>query len=162
MQQRIRTLGIDPTTRGLGFVALEGSKHLIDFGSKYARGEETEEFVTCAEKLFERFQPELVVLEELEGSRRQKRAQERIQAILDRADERDIPILPAPRAAVLRTFEDTGTTKYEIACELARRFPDLASELPPERKLWRPEDERMNVFDALSFALTVLLELESS
>ena len=44
-------------------------------------------------------------------------------------------------------------TKYGRACLLAERFPELQSFLPPVRKPWMPEDDRMATFDALSFAV---------
>ena len=45
-----------------------------------------------------------------------------------------------------------ASTKHQIATVIAEKLPDLASWLPPLRKLWMPEDYRMNVFDAASFA----------
>jgi len=38
--------------------------------------------------------------------------------------------------------------KYEIACAVAERLPELASKLPPKRKIWQSEDYRMSIFDA--------------
>jgi hypothetical protein len=45
------------------------------------------------------------------------------------------------------------STKYGRARFLAERFPELHPFLPPLRKPWMPEDDRMSVFDALSFAV---------
>ena len=64
------------------------------------------------------------------------------------------------RAQVAQHFEASGGTKYEIAVAITRWLPELEGYLPPRRKLWFPEDERMNVFDAVSFALTALWPLE--
>ena len=45
-------------------------------------------------------------------------------------------------------------TKQEMAEMLAMQFPDeLASRLPPKRKLWKSEDSRMDVFDAMALAV---------
>lgn len=158
----IRTVAIDPVPRGLAFCVFEGSSNLIDFGTTYTKGKHTKDFVRTANGLFKRFKPELVVLEEPEGSPRHWRPLRRIEAIIDRATQLDIAVLPAPREAVKRTFADTGTTKYEVSVEIARRFPELKGRLPKKRTITTNEDERMHVFDALSFALTVLYELEST
>jgi hypothetical protein len=45
-------------------------------------------------------------------------------------------------------------TKQEMAEKLAKDFPDeLASRLPPKRKLWKSEDSRMDIFDAIALAV---------
>ncbi|MEI6076398.1 MAG: hypothetical protein WCS94_12525 [Verrucomicrobiota bacterium] len=45
-------------------------------------------------------------------------------------------------------------TKQELAELLARRFPDeLASRLPPKRKVWMNPDDRMDIFDAVALAV---------
>jgi hypothetical protein len=45
-------------------------------------------------------------------------------------------------------------TKQEMAEILAAQFPDeLASRLPPKRKLWQSEDSRMDIFDAMALAV---------
>ncbi len=160
--QRIRTLAIDPVPRGLAFCVFEGSSHLIDYGTTYTKGKHTKDFVRTADALFNRFRPELVVLEESDGSPRHWRPLRRVEAIIKRASERDIGVLPAPREAVKRTFAETGSMKYEVAVEISKRFPELKWKLPRKRLVTTNEDERMNVFDALSFALTVLYELEST
>jgi len=36
---------------------------------------------------------------------------------------------------------------------IAARFPELARSVPPERKPWMSEDERMAIFDAAAFGL---------
>jgi hypothetical protein len=43
--------------------------------------------------------------------------------------------------------------KDQMARFLAQRFPELVRYVPPERKPWMSEDERMAIFDAVSFAL---------
>ena len=45
-------------------------------------------------------------------------------------------------------------TKQEMAELLAKQFPDeLASRLPPKRALWKSEDARMDIFDAVELAV---------
>lgn len=59
------------------------------------------------------------------------------------------------RSQVRKAFTPFGAvTKYEIALEIAKQFPQLELRLPRIRKPWMSEDERMNIFDAVALALT--------
>lgn len=64
------------------------------------------------------------------------------------------------REDVREEFKASGATKHEIAAAISRQFPELAQKLPPKTKLWASEPQRMNIFDAMSFALTALSHLE--
>lgn len=66
---------------------------------------------------------------------------------------RELPVAFVTRRAVQEAFAETGHTKHDIAQAIAAEFPELATRLPRERKLWSSEDQQMNVFDALSFFL---------
>ncbi len=44
--------------------------------------------------------------------------------------------------------------KDRMARTVAEHLPALAVSVPPIRKLWMSEDQRMAIFDAVSFALT--------
>jgi hypothetical protein len=43
--------------------------------------------------------------------------------------------------------------KNQMARFIAGRFPELARHVPPERKPWMSEDERMAMFDAAAMCL---------
>jgi hypothetical protein len=45
------------------------------------------------------------------------------------------------------------STKRGRSCLLAERFPELHPFLPPVRKPWMPEDDRMAIFDAVGLAV---------
>jgi hypothetical protein len=44
--------------------------------------------------------------------------------------------------------------KHEVACAVAEHFPELASKLPPKRKIWNNEHYRMRIFDAAALGIT--------
>ena len=44
-------------------------------------------------------------------------------------------------------------SKNDVAQQIASLLPDLAPLLPPKRRLWQSERERMNVFDAAALAI---------
>jgi hypothetical protein len=45
-------------------------------------------------------------------------------------------------------FVGFESNKYEVASALAKQFPALALRLPPRRKIWKSEDNRMGIFDS--------------
>jgi len=67
-----------------------------------------------------------------------------------------VRLITRRRIRAIGTLPQTGT-KHGRAHFLAERFPELQAFLPPVRKLWMPEDDRMSIFDAVSFALACLL-----
>jgi hypothetical protein len=150
-----RVLAVDPYSRGVGFAVLEGPGCLIDWGLRTTGKADNAKAARVIDKLIDRFRPDVLALEDWDsaGARRCKR----VQKLLDRiaADEgpRVLVRLVTRRAlCAIGPLTQTGT-KYGRACFLGERFPELQAFLPPVRKPWMPEDDRMAVFDALSFAV---------
>jgi hypothetical protein len=46
-----RVLSIDPTHRGFGYVVLEGSEHLIDWGVRHVQGSKNKASIQAASDL---------------------------------------------------------------------------------------------------------------
>jgi hypothetical protein len=99
------------------------------------------------------------VVEDGRGTRRRARARHLIARIEKMAERRNIRVVRVSRSRV-REVLTPARTKQEIAEGIARIFPELAPRLPRFRKAWMSEDERMSIFDAASFALTVLGSLD--
>ena len=158
-----RVLAIDPTSRGFGFAVLERSE-LIDYGIREAKGNKNS---TCLKKiadLIELYQPWIIVLENptAKGSRRCLRVQELIGEIKVLASAKKVKARSISRLQVKKTFALFGAvTKYQIAVEIAKRFPELEARLPWVRKPWMSEDERMSIFDAAALSMTLLLEKQN-
>ncbi len=150
-------LAIDPTSRGFAFAVLEVPAFLVDWGSKTARGSGS--LVRKVDELFSRYQPDVLLLEDLaaKGARRRKRARREIGSIERRALKRGVRVERVSRLAVRDTFAP-GKSKCEVALRLAEIFPVLANRLPRKRNTWRPEQARMSVFDALGFAAATVEE----
>jgi Holliday junction resolvasome RuvABC endonuclease subunit len=153
-----RIFAIDPTHKGFGYAVFELPFRLVDWGLARITGDKHAGAITQFEKLIDRFRPDALVLEDAEapGSRRHPRVRRLIDALVKLARERGIAVYTVARSAVLKCFStaDEPATKYSIAERLAEHFPDLQSKLPPPRKLWQSEDERMSIFDALALAVT--------
>jgi hypothetical protein len=61
-----------------------------------------------------------------------------------------------PRGAAYRSpgvHQANASTKHQIVSDVAHQFPELARQLPPARKPWMSEDERMAIFDAAALAV---------
>ncbi|MHB8519870.1 MAG: RuvC family protein [Limisphaerales bacterium] len=153
--KEIRALAIDPTHRGFGFAVLEGPDRLIDWGVKTVRGNKQAGCLRKVRELVDQYQPTVVVLENCaaRGSRRCARVQRLIERIRALAIKNGVKPRLVSRAQVRNAFAP-ASTKHEIACAIAERFPELAPLLPPVRKPWMSEDARMNIFDAVGMGMT--------
>jgi len=155
--QEKRVLAVDPTSRGFGFAILEGPEILIDWGVKQIRARKHRRCLKRIEELIDRYQPEVVVVEDCtrKGSRRCLRVRNLIQAIRVLAANRRIPTRCFSRLRVRQVFsEQDASTKHQISTAIARQLPELRPHLPSFRKPWMSEDERMAIFDAVALALT--------
>jgi hypothetical protein len=78
---------------------------------------------------------------------------------LTRPQAENVTVKLFSREQVRRVFFANGQgTKQAPAEILAKRFPEeLGSRLPPKRRPWMSEDYRMDIFDAVSLALTFFI-----
>lgn len=147
-------IAIDPTTRGFAYAVLTDSEDLVDWGLVHVLVRTDANVLSRAERIFDLFPPDVLVLEDGRGTRRRERARRLIAGIEALAEERNLRVVRISRSRVKGAFAP-ARTKQEIAEAIARRFPELAYRLPRPRKPWMSEDERMSIFDALSLALAV-------
>jgi Holliday junction resolvasome RuvABC endonuclease subunit len=152
----MRTIAIDPTTSGFGFVVLERSKRLVDWGLGCLAKPDDALYQQRIEKILDRAQPQLLVLEDMRDSRRGDRAVTWAQIAAKCAKKRGIQVERVSRAEVSQHFASSGKTRWKVAALISRRFPELAPSLPKKRRIWESEDRRMAIFAAASFALTFL------
>lgn len=155
-QEYKRILVIDPTSKGFGFAVLEGPDRLIDWGVKEVRDNSNDRCINKVQELIDLYQPDAIILEDFtgKGSRRCPRVQELMKGIIGLATKRKINAYSLSRSDVREAFSEAGAyTKHEIAIEITKKFPELSLRLPPIRKCFMPEDYRMAIFDAMSFAL---------
>jgi hypothetical protein len=150
------TLSLDPTSEGFCFVVLAGSETLLDWGCREVMKSRPEEWRRKIAKFIGRYNPDLIVLERMEPSRRGPWARRFAADVGVFARDLGIAVGEISRREVQEEFSESGRTKYEIAVAIARLFPELEPRLPRKRKPWMSEDDRMSIFDALAFALTHL------
>jgi hypothetical protein len=153
-----RIFALDPTHKGFGYAIFELPFRLVEWGRAHSTGDKYLGAVASFERLLSRFRPDTVVLEDAAapGSRRRPRVRRLIDGLVKLAESRGVAVSRVARSAVLECFSPKGgtATKYSIATRLAKDFPELQDQLPPPRKAWQSEDQRMSIFDALALAVT--------
>lgn len=153
-----RILAVAPSTRGFGFAVLEGAETLVDWGVKSVNGDKNARSLVKVEELIVHYQPGVLVLEDnsAKASRHSTRIRELHQNIIAMAASRNVKVASFSREQVRRVFfaKDQGS-KHALAEIIAKRFPEeLGFRLPPKRRPWMSEDYRMDIFEAVSLALT--------
>ncbi len=153
--QHYLILAIAPSTRGFGFAVLEGRDTLVDWGVKTVQGNKNANSLVKAEELIAHYQPGVLVLQDVEGSRRSARIKALSRKIVALAKSHKVMVKLFSQEQVRRTFfADGQATKHALAEIIAKRFPEeLASRLPPKRKPWVSEYYQMDIFDAVALAL---------
>ena len=137
ISQSMRILAIDPFVSGLGFVVLEGSESLIDWGLRTVKGEKNLACLRIIESLIVHYNSSTLVVEncQVKGCRRRQRVKDLIEDMVALAKARRTKCRRVARLTVQKAFsQDAAFTKHQIATELARRFPELARHLPRSRK----------------------------
>ena len=158
MMEKEKVLALQPSSQGLGFAVLAGPRHVLDWGVKRIRkGDKNANALKVLQGMIQLYWPAVIVLEDYagKGSRRRPRIQRLIDEVSRLASKHHIATCSFSRSQVRKAFGSAGAhTKQEIARIVAERFPELAPQLPPPRKIWKSEDHRQSTFDAVSFALT--------
>jgi Holliday junction resolvasome RuvABC endonuclease subunit len=156
-RNRLRVLGIDPSTKGFGYLVLEGADRILARGVAHVPSRRTKDLLARIEKLFSTYRPDVVAVEDVFESRRRARALREIERIVGYAHLRDIDRTVVSLLEVRSSLGlPAGATKNEVAEKIVGLLPELAPLLPPKRRLWESELERMNVFDAAAFALAAM------
>src|SRR5664279_2851736 len=150
-------LAVALSARGFGFVVMEGQKTIIECGGRVADGDKNAQSLAKMKKLLNLYRPSVLVLQDVEakGSRRYPRIKTLNRQIKGVAEKQKIVVklISGKQLRSLLLGNPKGT-KQEMAEMIVMQFPDeLASRLPPKRKLWKSEDGRMDIFDAVALAV---------
>jgi hypothetical protein len=150
-------LAIYLQTRGFAFVLLEAWSTPIDWAVHDIRG--SDKNTRCRKRIdsiLSLHTPDVLVLQEMrEGDvHRAPRICKLNRDIAELAEARGIAVRMYPRTVLRETFADKhgGTTKQQIAEAIAGEMSALHPYLPPARKPWMSEHERMGIFEAAALA----------
>ena len=153
----IRVVALDPTSHGFGFVVFEGDTKLVDWGHAHIRPCTNAKCLAHVAGLLAHYVPQVIVVEDWESreSRRGKRVRKLLTEIVEFARGSKAEVARFSVKDIQQAFSPDGSpSKYQIAEMIALEFPELSFRLPPPRKIWDSEDERMSIFDAAALALT--------
>ena len=151
-------LSIYPNTRGFAFVVFERSLSPIDWGIKHVRRpQKNAGCVAKARSIIERYRPSILILQDTfsDGVRRSRRIRQLNESIAELAAADEIPVCAYTRDEVVAAFSGFGIrNKRDVALVIARNIPAFERYVPPPRRPWMSEDDRMGLFDAAALALT--------
>ena len=146
-------VGIDPTPRGIAFVFFENGE-LLDWGTR--RSEDGE--VSLLDRLLKSREVEVLVLEDPDAPRSERRPRMKrvLRQLRAQAEARGIEVTSVSRYAVRSEWAKRGRTrKHAVAGAIAELFPEVDVLVPRVRKVYRSEEARAEIFDALSLVLHV-------
>lgn len=150
-------LAVHPTSKGFGWVIFKSPLAPADWGMVSAKTGRNTRLMTRLERLLDRYEPSVLVLEEFERetSKRRERIRLLCRAMVHLASSRGMDTPIYSRAAVNTCFASVGAmTRYEIALTIAQHIEVFRKRLPPNPKIWIGEDARHGLFDAAALALT--------
>lgn len=157
MSASSRIVSIDPTSHGFGFVVFEEPDTLVDWGHAHVRPCSHARCLARIAELLSWYTPNIIVVEDWkhQSSRRRERVRKLLSEVCRLTEESSAEVARVPQRLVRETFSNFGAfTKDEIARIVVNEFPELEPRLPPPRKIWMSEDERMSIFDAAAFLMT--------
>lgn len=154
--KQIRILAIALTARGFGYCVME-NQVMLECGHKEVDGNKNLNSVAKIERLMKQFLPHILVLQDVNAanSRRAPRIKALHKRVIGLAAKQKCKVTLFTKGELrIALLGDARGTKYKMAEMLAAQFPDkLASRLPPKRKLWKSEDGRMDIFDAVALGM---------
>lgn len=150
-----RALAIDLSSRGFGYALFDSEGKLVDWGVRKVTGNKNAGCLTRIRALIRWYEPEVIVLEDCESGERHQRIKELSEDVSRLAERMEIRVVQIPWILVQSVCGGSPrATKEEIAARIGDHFPEIKPHLPPKRKPWMSEDERMSLFDAVALAAT--------
>jgi len=151
-------LAIYPFHRGVAYTLFETPLSPLDWGVKRVRGDTKNALLfEAAQRLIDLHQPEVLVLEDSSDSigRRSQRSHRLQMLIVGCAQARAIEVRALRKKDIRACFKQLGAVnRYEIAQVIGARVHAFERHVPPVRRLWMREDERIGLFGAASLAMT--------
>jgi|ERR1043166_2975607 Holliday junction resolvasome RuvABC endonuclease subunit len=153
-----RVLGIDPTSRGFGYIIFEG-KTPIDWGNTCSGDNREAAILERLTALEKRWSPDALIIEDYHatGNKRCLRVKLLLAAVEKQVAAIELPTFRISHWSLKRKFQKYGArTKHQRAELVASLFPVLHPRLPRKRKPWMSEADRMSIFVAAGMVMTFL------
>ncbi len=161
-ESSVRLLAVDPSTRGFGYVVVEGKRRLVDWGLARVGRQKNADSLRRLAIMVRVYEPRVLVTEDCASRTCQRR--QRIRLLIAgmvryaQAAKLDVRLLSWPTVRE-RLDLDPRANKEAIAAAVARIFPTIADRIPPHRKAWMSERSGMSLFDAAAFAAAAQREI---
>lgn len=145
-------LALFVSRHGLAFAFHLAPTELYDWGVKHTLGtDKNAEVLTHAKALVARFNPDVLVIENVHA-RRHERVKELARSMIRIIRRSAVPFFQYSRDDIRAA---TGTkTKHELNHVLGDCIPALAHRIPAKLRAWETESAIQGVFDAVSLAVT--------
>lgn len=137
-------MGLAVSSGKIGFALLVDGE-LMDWGLSVKARRGFEAAFDKAVEWISFYELDLLVLADFAESRKGPHASMLHDAVVRAATSTRVDVVFLPRP-------DEPANKYVEAATLAQEFPQIASWLPPKRRLWETEPRRIILFEALSLA----------
>jgi hypothetical protein len=150
-------LAIEPSSKGLYFVAFDVDQRLLDWGGREARTNKNRHCRLVARTLAKGFKPKYLVLEDGDAptSTRRPRIRELLRAMAQDACDDGYRVVRIPRLKVRQRFCVYGiSSKDDIASAICEKYPELAPRLPKKRRPWESEHYSLALFEAVALGVT--------
>ena len=149
-------LAVHPTARGFGWALFESPMAPVDWGIASAKTGRNARLAARFERLLERYEPAVLVLEEFEGrAGRADRIQMLCRQFIHLAACKGMETPVYQRAVIRTVFASVGaSTRFEIAQVIATTLDAFSHRLPRKRRPWESADPRQSLFDAAALAMT--------
>lgn len=150
-------LAIDFMPRGFAFAMFEKPDSLIDWGLTDIRINVSKRSFQRIRQLIEFYRPSRIVLEDVKKSsaHRSNNLKQLSEEIKLLARNKEIQVTSYSAKTIQEVFSKFKCqNKHERAKAICEWLPQLSSRIPPKRAIWMSEDPRINLFDAVSLALT--------
>lgn len=150
-------MAIFPSARGIAHVLFEGPYSPVDWGISDPRREHRKRrAIGHISRLLDHYTPDVLVLRGRVGfPLGRARLHKLLEAMEALAATKSVPIAQFSRSQIREAFQFLGSpTRYAIVETIAKNIPMFEPHVPPVRKIWKTEDRRMGLFDAIALALT--------
>jgi len=157
-------MAVFPNARGIAYVVFEGPQSPVDWGMSDPRGDTRKDTaVRYVAALLDRYAPEVLVLRDRADVQAGRgRLYKLLEALEELAETKGVPHVQFSRQQLRQSFEFLGSpTRYAIVEAIAKNIPLFEPYVPPVRKIWKTEDRRMGLFDAIALLLTFYHDQES-
>ena len=148
----VRIVGVVSTTHGFAYAVTEGPRHLVASGQR-AASPSLSDAVRRFGNVISKARPLFVAFDRDSGQRKGRRGRQFVRAVSAVCEAHGVMLIAIGRTEIRRLSKQGRPSKWDIGDIVATWFPEIASKLPPRRKPWESENDRIGIFMAIAAAV---------